>query len=344
MTQRSILALAVAGALVMGGCNNQGSGGAGQATAPASPAAKPAAPAAPAVKPEDVAATVNGKAIAKSALDMQRRGPHDAGSEEKILDELISRELLRQEAEKQNLTADPAVAEKLDSMLRIAYSQIAAEHFMKGVNVSDEELKKEYDQRTAGMKNAEYKARHILVDKEAAAKDIIAKLQKGAKFEDLAKKLSNDPGSKTKGGDLGWFGAQQMVPPFSAAVAALKNGETTQTPVQTQFGWHVIQREDSREQQPPPFDGVKDQIKMMLQSQKLQQHIADLKAAAKIDKPEKPVPPTAAPTVPGAAAGDGAPVGEAPAAAPAPQEKQDQSKEAGKPVEAPAKPAAPAKK
>jgi peptidyl-prolyl cis-trans isomerase C len=327
MTQRSILAIAVAGALVMGGCNNQGGAGSGQAAAPAAPA-KATAAAAPAVKPEDVAATVNGKAIAKSALDMQRRGPHDAGSEEKILDELISRELLRQEAEKQNLAADPASAEKLDSMMRIAYSQIAAEHFMKGVNVGDEELKKEYDARTAGMKSAEYKARHILVDNEAAAKDVIAKLQKGAKFDELAKKLSNDPGSKTKGGDLGWFGAQQMVAPFSQAVAALKNGETTQTPVQTQFGWHVIQREDSREQQPPPFDAVKEQIKMMLQSQKLQQHIADLKTQAKIDKPEKKAAPAAVPP----SAAPAAPAGTAPASDAAPEDDKDQSKEAGKPV------------
>lgn len=331
MTQRSILAIAIAGALAMGGCNNQGGAGSGQAAAPAASAKAPVA-AAPAVKPEDLAATVNGKAIAKSALDMQRRGPHDAGSDEKILDELISRELLRQEAEKENLTADPASAEKLDSMMRIAYSQIAAEHFMKGVNVGDEELKKEYDQRTASMKSAEYKARHILVDNEAAAKDIIAKLQKGAKFDELAKKQSIDPGSKTKGGDLGWFGAQQMVAPFSSAVAALKNGEITQTPVQTQFGWHVIQREDSREQQPPPFDAVKDQIKMMLQSQKLQQHIADLKAKAKIERPEKKEAPAA---VPAAAAPGAAPAGAAPAAPEVkPEDNQDQSKEAGKPVPA----------
>jgi len=325
MTQRIVLALAVA--LAMGGCNQQGGTAASQGAAPAqakAPTAK--TPAAPAPKPEEIAATVNGKVIAKSALDMQRRGPHDAGTDDKVLDELISRELLRQEAEQQNLLADPAAAEKLDSMLRIAYSQIAAEHFMKGVNVGEEELKKEYEERTGAMKATEYKARHILVDSEATAKDIIAKLQKGAKFDDLAKKLSKDPGSKTSGGELGWFGAQKMVAPFSAAVAALKNGETTQTPVQTQFGWHVIQREDSREQQPPAFEAVKEQIKMMLQSQKLQQHIADLKGKAKIDKPEPKPQPAAVPAMP-----QGAVPSPAAEAKPAEADKAA-PKEAGKPA------------
>jgi peptidyl-prolyl cis-trans isomerase C len=303
MTKHSILATAIASALMLGGCNSQpGTSETGKSASTAAPSV--AKTALPAPKDEDIAATVNGKPILKAAVAMQSRGAHDASAEEKILDELISRELLRQEAEKQNLTSDPAAAEKLDNMLRIAYSQIAAEHFMKSVTVSDEELKKEYDQRTAAMKNTEYKASHILVDNEAAAKDIIAKLQKGAKFDELAKKQSKDPGSKNNGGDLGWFGAQQMVAPFSKAVSELKNGEITQTPVQTQFGWHVIQREDSREQQPPALDAVKDQLKMMLQSQKLQQHIADLKTAAKIEKKAKPVPAAAAPATP---AGEAAP-------------------------------------
>lgn len=296
MKNHSILAGAIASALLLSGCNSQQDSQPTGSVASQQPVTKAALPA---PKAEDVVASINGKPILKAAVDMQHRGPHEAGSEEKILDELISRELLRQEAEKQNLANDPAAAEKLDNMLRIAYSQIAAEHFMKSVVVSDDELKKEYDQRTAAMKNTEYKARHILVENEAAAKDVIAKLEKGAKFDELAKKLSKDPGSKTHGGDLGWFGGQQMVAPFSKAVAELKNGETTKTPVQTQFGWHVIQREDSREQQPPAFESVKEQLKMMMQSQKLQQHIADLKAAAKIEKKQvaaTPVPSPAKPT------------------------------------------------
>src|SRR5690606_14649647 len=169
-------------------------------------------------------------------------------------------------------------------------AQIAAEHFINAAAITDEDLKKEYDQRVGSMKLTEYKARHILVDSEEAAKDVIKRLKKGEKFADIAKKVSKDPGSKGSGGDLGWFNPQQMVPPFANAVVALKNGELTETPVQTQFGWHVIQREDSRDQPQPPFDAVKDQLRSMMQTQRLQQHIADLKSKAKIEEFEKPGP------------------------------------------------------
>ncbi|MBS1214016.1 MAG: peptidyl-prolyl cis-trans isomerase family protein, partial [Proteobacteria bacterium] len=311
--------------------DNAGSGK--QQPSPAS-TAKPSQAAAPAPKAEDVVATVNGKPISKESVAImtseieQRRGPNSA-PQDKIVDELISRELLRQEAEKQNLAAEPSNAARLENTQRIMLSQMAAENFIKNVAVTDEDLKKEYDQRVAAMKRTEYKARHILVEKEAEAKDIIAKLQKGAKFADLAKKLSKDPGSKENGGDLGWFSPQQMVPPFSEAVAKLKNGETTAAPVQSQFGWHVILREDEREQAPPPFDQVKEQIKSMMQTQKLQQHIADLKTAAKIERAAPPKPPES----PKPAAAVPAEGGE--------QEK-DESMEAGKPEPATAEPAKPA--
>jgi peptidyl-prolyl cis-trans isomerase C len=255
----------------------------------------------PEVKPENLLATVNGKPIARSAISQQhRQGP---ASEEKIKDELVQRELLRQEAERLNLLADPGVAEKLDNALRMAISQVAAEHYVKAAMVTDEEIRKEYEQQVAAKKKSEYKARHILVDSEAKAKEVIAKLSKGAKFEDLAKKLSTDQGSKVQGGDLGWFALEQMVEPFANAVAGLQNGETTQTPVQSQFGWHVIQREDAREQQPPAFDEVKNQVRMMLQTRKFQQHIEDLKksarveiAAASVKTETKPAPSQAEPS------------------------------------------------
>lgn len=280
MKQRSLLAAAIASALVLTGCNEKGTS-----------SASPDAAAKPVVKPEDVVATVNGTPISKEAVAMltaqQQRSSPTAASEDKVIDELISRELMRQEAEKQKLATQPEYAARLDSTMRFLMSQIAAEHFLKGINITDEDAKKEYDNRVSALKMTEFRARHILVDKEDAAKDILAKLQKGAKFEDLAKKLSKDPGSKDHGGELGWFSPQQMVKPFADAVASLKDGEIAQVPIQTQFGWHVIQREESREQQPPAFDQVKDQIKTMLQTQKLQQHVAELKAAAKIERVEK---------------------------------------------------------
>jgi len=320
MKQRSLIAAAIAGALLLGGCDNNAGSKTTSSFVPT---------------PENTAAIVNGQPISKAAVDaltaeiQQKRGGQGI-PEDKIVDELVSRELLKQEAEKQGLAKDPANAARIENSQRMLLSQIAAENFVKNAAVSDEDVKKEYDQRVGEMKLTEYKARHILVETEAAAKDILKKLQKGEKFEDLAKKFSKDPGSKTSGGDLGWFSPQQMVAPFSNAVVALKNGETTSAPVQTQFGWHIIRREDSRDQPPPPFDEVKDQIRGMLQTQKLQQHIADLKSSSKIERMTPTVKKEEAP------------------AAPAPEEQgqksPDTSLEAGKPKPAEQKPEAAAGK
>jgi peptidyl-prolyl cis-trans isomerase C len=320
------LIAAVTGALLATGCDKadtNGSGTSAPAPAPASQAK---------VNAEDAAAIVNGKPISKASVEIlqaeigQRRGGNNI-PEDKIVEELIKRELLRQEAEKEGLTKDPKIAARVENAQRMVLSQAAAEHFIGTVPVSDEELKKEYDQRIGPMSATEFKAKHILVESEQTAKDIIAKLKKGEKFADLAKKFSKDPGSKDKGGDLGWFNPQQMVPPFSQAVMALKNGETTQTPVQSQFGWHVIQREDSRDQPPPPFDAVKDQLRSLIQTQKLQQHLADLQGKAKIEnrvaaKPaEQPAP--AAPKEPEPSGAETAQP-QAPAAQPVPPPKPEQ--------------------
>jgi peptidyl-prolyl cis-trans isomerase C len=319
MKTTKLLAIATAGLLATG-CDQSGTGGGSSASKPAASTA--GAPAIAPVSAEEAVAIVNGKPISKATLQIlkaeigQRRGGASI-PDDKIVDELIKRELLRQEAENSGLLKDPELAAKMENATRMALSQAAAEHFIKNVQVNDEVLKKEYEQRIGAMKQSEYKAKHILVEDEKTAKDIIAKLQKGEKFDVLAKKLSKDPGSKDKGGDLGWFNPQQMVPPFSQAVSGLKNGELTATPVQTQFGWHVIQREDSREQQPPAFDSVKDQIKSMLQSQKLQEHLADLQTKAKIENKLPPPPKAPEPAAPAASQ---APESAAPAAEAKPAE------------------------
>lgn len=253
--------------------------------------AKPAATSASTIGtlPENTLATVNGKPIVKADVQAliseieQKRGPQKI-PEDRIVDDLISRELLRQEAEKQNLTQNPAIASRLESSARMLLAQAAAENFMKNSGVSDEDVRKEYDTRVSAEKLIELKARHILVESEEEAKNVLGKLNKGSKFEALAKKFSKDPGSKNNGGELGWFNSHQMLPEFSNAVAALKNGEITPQPVHTQFGWHIIQREDEREQAPPPFDDVKAQIRSFLGGQKLRQHIEELKTAAKIER------------------------------------------------------------
>jgi len=297
MKKQALCAAAVTSALLFGGCGNPPAGNA-EKTAGATPSssltdAKPGA--------ENTVAVVNGKPISRATLqavsaEVAQRSGGQAIPEDKILDGLIARELLQQEAEKQNLAKDPQVAVKLENSRRDVLVQAEVEHFRKTATVSDEDIKKEYDTRVASMKSTEYKARHILLDNEQAAKDVLAKLQKGAKFDELAKKLSKDPSAKQNSGDLGWFNPQQMVPEFSAAVAGLKNGETVADPVKSQFGWHVIQREDSREQTPPAFDAVKDQFRSMLVGQKLQKHVEELKASAKIERmAPPPKPPEEAP-------------------------------------------------
>lgn len=268
-------------------------------TATNTPPTDQAAAVAP-VSREDAAVLVNGRPISKLSVEAlqqefsQRRGGEGV-TKEKIIEELTKREILRQEAEKEKLSRDPSVAAKVDNALRMVLSQVAAENLVKKFVPTEDELKTEYDQRIGAMKSAEYKARHVLVDSEKAALDVIKRLEKGEDFAALAKKMSKDPGSKNSGGELGWFAPQQMVPPFSSAVVALKNGETTKTPVKTDFGWHVIQREDSREQEPPAFDAVKEQLVSFMQSEKLHQYIDELKAKAKIERlapPEQESPKT----------------------------------------------------
>jgi peptidyl-prolyl cis-trans isomerase C len=154
--------------------------------------------------------------------------------------------------------------------------------FIKKNPVSEAATKAEYDKLKTQMGDKEYKARHILVATEAEAKDIIAQLGKGGNFDKIAKEKSSDPGSKDKGGDLGWFSPSGMVKPFSDATVGLKKGGVTQTPVQTQFGWHVIQLEDTRTAQPPAYDKVKDGLQKQLQQQKLEKVLTDLRAKAKV--------------------------------------------------------------
>lgn len=269
------------------------------------------------IAPGDAVAVVNGQPISKAAFDVlseevnERRGENKI-PDDKILEELIKRELLSQDLMASGAIKNPKLAARIENAERMMLSQAAAESFIETTQVSDEEAKKEYDQEVGAMQNTEYRARHILVDSEAEAKDVIAKLGKGEKFEALAKKFSKDPGSKDKGGELGWFNPKQMVEPFSKAVMALNNGDTTQEPVQSQFGWHVINREESRDQPPAPFDAVKDQLKGMLQTKKLQDKIGQLQSKAKIEKKL----PAAAEAKPAAAA--------APAADAAVQKDDDQ--------------------
>lgn len=294
MNSKALCIAAVASVLLLNGCDKQTEKAEKIAGVPAPSAAAEAKP-----TPENTALIINGKPISRAYLQsiMAEMGQRNMGQpipEDKVVDGLIARELLKQEAEKQNLAKDPAVQTKIENATRDALIQAAVENFRKTATVSEEELKKEYDTRVAALKGTEYKARHILLETEEAAKDVLVKLQKGGKFEELAKKLSKDPSAKQNGGELGWFNPQGYVKEFSEAVEKLKNGETTAAPVKSQFGWHVIQREDSREQAPPEFDKVKEQFRNMLVSQKLQKHVEELKNSAKIERLADPAKKDAA--------------------------------------------------
>ncbi|MEW5944073.1 MAG: peptidylprolyl isomerase [Pseudomonadota bacterium] len=248
---------------------------------------KPTAASAPAGA---IAVTVNGTPISQAAIDYVAKeriaqGQPDTPELRKAMkDHLVTSELIAQEATKKGLDKNPEIATQL-SLLRLqVLTKAFVMDYLKSNPVSDDALKAEYDKIKAQMGDKEYKARHILVKTEDEAKNIIAGLKKGEKFEKLAEK-SEDPGSKSRGGDLGWFPAGQMVKPFSDALAKLEKGKYTAEPVQTQFGWHVILLEDSRPAQAPAFEQVKEPLAQQLQQKQLEKIVADLKAKAKIDDP-----------------------------------------------------------
>ena len=226
-------------------------------------------------------AIVNGKPVPKARVDalaqqMAKAGrPVTPDQMNQLKDEVVAREIFMQEARKRGLDT---TNEFKDQMIRELFAD-----FQKKNPVSDADAKAEYDKFVAANGGKEYRARHILVENEDEAKAIIASLKKGAKFEDIAKKSSKDPGSGANGGDLDWANADNYVPEFSAAMKKLEKGQTTEVPVKTQFGWHVIRLEDVREAQLPPFDQVKPQIVQQMQQQKLAKFQDDLRAKAKVE-------------------------------------------------------------
>lgn len=331
MKKKLISVLLASGALLVG-CDQPASD-ANNASSTAAPAATPAATA-PAIKKEDAVAVVNGKYIAKSTLadlekEIAQRSQGQSFPKEKLIEELVQRELIIQDATQKHLDATPEVANQLAEMKKALLTQADLQNFLKTNPVTDEEIKAEYDSKVGGQNATEYKARHILVKTEDEAKKIIAELDKKGDFAKLANKHSLDAKESQNGGDLGWFVASQMVAPFSEAVVKLEKGQYTKAPVQTQFGWHVILREDSRPQTPPSLDSVKEQLLPILQRKKVQTMVENLRKQAKVeilvpleDAPKtapadaaKPVTDATAPAP--ATAADVKPADAAPAPAPA---------------------------
>lgn len=257
----------------------------GALAAPAKPAAtKPAGDAAD-NKP---VAIVNGKAIPQARMDALLAAQLAQGQQDTpqlrlaVREELVRREILAQESEKQGFANKlPVQAQMMmarQSVLIGAYLQ----DLLKSKPITDEMVKKEYENIRKSLGEKEYKARHVLVENEDEAKAIIDKLKKGEKFEELAKQ-SKDPGSKDQGGDLGWSNPAAYVPQFSAAMVKLEKGKFTETPVKSDFGWHVIQLDDTREMTPPSFDEIKPQLQQRMQQQMVEKQILDLRAKAKVE-------------------------------------------------------------
>ncbi len=237
----------------------------------------------------DPVAKVNGSAIPQSRLDAMLKGATAQGQPEspelrnRVRDELITREILMQEAAKKGTEKTADVVNQLEFQRQSLIIQAFLNDYVRSNPVSDEALRKEYDSAKAAAGAKEYKAHHILVKEEAEAKQITAQLKKGGNFEKIAAEKSEDTGSKSRGGDLDWASPARYVKPFSDALVKLKKGQITDTPVQSPFGWHIIRLDDERATKLPPFEDVKNNIQQQLQQQVVQKLIVDLRSKAKIE-------------------------------------------------------------
>ena len=234
-------------------------------------------------------AMVNGKPVPKARLEVLAQQLASSGRpvttemQSQLRDEVVAREVFMQEAQKQQLDTADDYKNQLELARQAILIRALFENYRKQNPVTDAEVAGEYNKFVAVSGGKEYKSRHILVATEEQANKILADLKKGAKFEDLAKKQSKDPGSGAKGGDLDWANPSNFVPEFSEAMGKLNKGETTPAPVKSQFGYHIIRVDDIRQAQLPKLDEVKPQITQQLQQQRLQKYQDDLRAKAKIE-------------------------------------------------------------
>jgi len=235
------------------------------------------------------AAKVNGTNIPQYRLETAiksrtAQGQQDTPEMRKdTRDQLINQEVVAQEAIKRGLDKQPNVAARVELSRQSLLASAFFEDYFRRNPITDDMLRKEYERVKPEIPTKEYKVRHILVEKEEDAKNIIAQIRKGASFEKLAAEHSRDPGSKVRGGDLDWAPAENYVKPFAETVTKLKKGTMTDAPVRTDFGYHIIRVEDERAAKVPSFEEAKQQVQQMVQQQIVQKTIADLRAKAKIE-------------------------------------------------------------
>lgn len=234
-------------------------------------------------------AIVNGKAVPKARLDTLAQQVAKSGRpvtpemQAQLREEVIAREVFMQEAEKQGLSSSEDYKVQMELARQTVLIRALFADYQKKNPVTDADLKAEYAKFAAANGGKEYKAHHILVEKEADAKAIIASLKKGGKFEDIAKKQSKDAGSGANGGDLDWANPSSYVPEFSEALLKLTKGQLTDTPVKSQFGYHIIRVDDIRTAQLPEFEQLKPQITQQMEQQRLAAFQQGLRDKAKVE-------------------------------------------------------------
>lgn len=233
-------------------------------------------------------AIVNGKPVPTARLTVLEQQiaasgrPVDDNVRAQLKEEVVLREVFMQEAQKRGIAATEEYKNQMELARQTIMIRALFTDYQKKNPVTDADVKAEYDKFVAANGGKEYRARHILVEKEDEAKAIIASLKKGGKFEEIAKKQSKDPGSGANGGDLDWAAAASYVPEFSEAMVKLEKGQLTQEPVKTQFGWHIIRVDDVRTAELPKLDDIKPQIEQQMQQQKLAEFQKSLREKAKI--------------------------------------------------------------
>lgn len=244
---------------------------------------------APSAFAADAVATVNGKPVKQALYDLVTKDitasgqKVDENTKNAIINELISSEIVYQEAQKLGLDKQADYLLREEMAKRKLLTNAFLQDYVKKNPVSDADTKAAYEQYKKTYGDKEYNAKHILVKTEAEAKDIIAQLNKGGDFAKLAKEKSIDPGSKDKGGDLGWFSPATMVKSFSDVAVNLQKGSTSANPVQTQFGWHIIKLIDTRPAQPLSYEKLKDGLQKNLLQRNLEKMMADLRSKAKVE-------------------------------------------------------------
>lgn len=237
-----------------------------------------------------VLATVDGKDITEKEYEeylkarqlQQPPVPDKEKERETVLEEMVTRIVLAKDAEKNKLQDQPEIRFQLERQRENILARAMLRKYLNENPVTDAEVEKRYQQEMANTHKTEYKARHILLKTESEARAVLNQLNRGGNFAKLAKAKSTDVRSGKDGGELGWFNQGQMIPDFFNAVMKLKKGETTKEPVKTEFGWHIIQLEDSRPLRAPAFDEVKGNIRQMVQQERVDALVKDLRTKAKV--------------------------------------------------------------